>query len=76
MLTDDSGWASRYPHGPFVGCDCMARCALPESLNWLQCVVPEQSDKFVAMAALNVAHCIAFLFCLSGASDASVDSRA
>lgn len=32
-----------------------------ETANWLQRVVPEESDKFVVMAALNLADCIAFV---------------
>jgi hypothetical protein len=31
-----------------------------ETANWLQRVVPEACDKFVVMAALNLAECIAF----------------
>lgn len=30
-----------------------------ETANWLQRVVPEESDKFVVMAALNLVDCIA-----------------
>ena len=29
--------------------------------NWLQRVVPEESDKFAIMAALNLENCIAFV---------------
>ena len=32
-----------------------------ETANWLQRVVPEESDKFVVMAALNFVNCIAFV---------------
>lgn len=32
-----------------------------ETANWLQCVVAEESDKFVVMAALNLVDCIAFV---------------
>jgi hypothetical protein len=32
-----------------------------ETANWLQRVVPEESDKFVVLAALNFVNCIAFV---------------
>jgi hypothetical protein len=32
-----------------------------EAANWLQRVVPEESDKYVVMAAFNLVNCIAFL---------------
>lgn len=32
-----------------------------EAANWLRRIVPEESDKFVVMAALNFVNCIAFV---------------
>ncbi len=32
-----------------------------ETAHWLQRVVAEESEKFVALAALNLANCIAFV---------------